>query len=333
MVTLKDISELTGVSISTVSRALKGSSRISDATKKLVQEAANELMFKKGIVSQAVRPVSRNIGILFPAFGEYYHDDPTSSSDLRGLRNIFELSGHSVTMIPFEFDNEGSFQKLKTLLDGQKIEGLIISDPPYYSKIPDSLNEIKIPFIVVNGIYRAAGLKQMDFDNYSGMKNLAEYLIDSGAEDFAVFTGPENRNVNKNRLDGLMDAFEDHGIKPVCIYPGEFSMDSGYERGVKLLQEHPAVKTLICFSDYIALGAMKAVKEDGKRIPEDIRVSGFDDVSFSQFSDPPLTTVKRHSEQFAPLVMSNLINFIEKGADVESCTILFKAEIIRRNSA
>ncbi len=332
MVTLKDIAELTGVSISTVSRSLKGSDRISDATKQLVQEAANELMFRKGIVSQTAKPVIRQIGLLFPAYGEYYHDDPTSSSDLRALRNTFELTGHKVSMLPFDFNTAGSLSRLKSQIENDSIEGLVLSDPPYDSRLPEYLEDLGIPFIIVNGIYRNSSYKQIDFDNYQGMKGLTEYLIRKGYGEFAVFTGPEDRSVNKNRLDGLTDAFTEAGQEPLCIVPGKFSLESGYERGVQLLKSYPGVKTLICFSDYIALGAMKALKEAGKSVPGDIRVTGFDDVSFSQFSDPPLTTVKRHSEDFSSMVLTYLISFIEKGRDVASCTILFKTELIQRDS-
>ncbi|MBB6479755.1 substrate-binding domain-containing protein [Spirochaeta isovalerica] len=334
MVTLKDISEITGVSISTVSRVLNNRGKISEETKRLVLGAADELMFKKGVVSQKTGQISYRLAIFYPNKGEYFHNDPSSSSDIRSIQSELLQKGHTVELIPHFLSEDRGMEKLIESINRNKIDSFILSDPPPEKKVLKGLEKITIPFIITNGIFRSSSLNQIDFDNYSGMKRLSEYILSKGHRKIGILMGPENRSVNRNRVDGLKDAFKELNLKidSKLVKNCEFSMESGYAGAKDLLAEKKEISALICFSDYIALGAMKACKETGFRIPDDISIVGFDDISFSEFSDPPLTTVKRHSEQFYSFIAKALHDLIKYGDSISSFNVLFNTELINRHS-
>ena len=125
MITLKDIAEITGVSISTVSRIMSNKGKISQETKKKVLAAVEEFMFKPGVVSQKFEGAPRKLSIIIPEHGEYYHDDPTSSADLRPL-----MKGAGEDVVILKHENNPDFEKklIKRILD-EKIEGVVFSDP------------------------------------------------------------------------------------------------------------------------------------------------------------------------------------------------------------
>ena len=333
MVTMKDIADLTGVSISTVSRVLNNKGKISTETKKKVLGAAAELMFKKGMVSQSVGTLSHRIGIVVPGRGEYYHDDPASSSDIRSIRSGLENEGHSAATIPYNPVEDPTGEMVMMELRDRKVDGVILSDPPVDSPVAALIRESSLPMIQVNGIPAAAAENHIDYNNYSGMKEITEKVLQKGHTDLVVLTGPEKRSVSTNRMEGYLAALEEHPADIThAIIPGDFSLDSGYRRMKDHLELTRDFTAVIAFSDYIAMGAMRALRESGLSIPSDVAVTGFDDIEMARYTEPPLTTVHRYSDRYAPFVISTLSNLIEKGSDVETLSILFRTEIVERES-
>ena len=160
MITLKDIADMAGVSISTVSRVMNNKSTISDETRKRILSAAQELKFKKGIISQVSTDRKFNLGMIVPGSGEYYHNDPESSVDVRSLSAAFELAGHQVELLLYGSadDPSGLIDKIKI----KGIEGVLLCDPLEESLIPQNLIKARIPFVVTNGVYDEKGFYQID---------------------------------------------------------------------------------------------------------------------------------------------------------------------------
>lgn len=333
MVTMKDIADLTGVSISTVSRVLNEKGKISSETKKRVLGAAAELMFKKGVVSQSINGQSHRFGIVVPGRGEFYHDDPASSSDIRSIRSCLENEGHSATMVlhnPNE-DPDGT-NTLKELRE-RKVDGIILSDPPMGSAMVSLLHNSDIPIVQVNGVSSNINGNRIDYNNFMGMKEITFEVLNRGHRRLLVLTGPSLRTVSANRLEGYYAALSDFSADiSDQIIPGDFSLDSGYQRTKEALERNLDFTVVIAFSDYIAMGAMRALREGGLEIPSEVAITGFDDIEMAQYTEPPLTTVHRYSERFAPFVVSMLSNLIEKGSDVESLAVNFRTKTIYRDS-
>lgn len=324
MVTMKDIAEITGVSISTVSRVLQKKGNISERVSKKVLSACDELSFNKGVIAQSNNFSKYNIGLIIPTSGEYFNDDPNTSYDIRMIKRTLEEQGHTTKL----YTEQISSKKLKE----DNINAAIISDPSLDSNIVDIISESATPYIIINGIYRDKDLFQIDYDNYGGMKKIIQYLIKMGHKNIIVLAGPKTHMVVKNRLDGINDTISDKIINKV-IY-GDFNLKSGYER-TKLLIKDGQLKNVTCIvalSDYIAIGAIKALNESKIRIPEDISITGFDNIEISEYTTPSLTTINRVNDNYAFFVINQLTTRINKNLLLKNSKTIFETDIIIRDS-
>ena len=333
MVTLKDIAEITGVSISTVSRVLSNKSSISEETRQRVLGVAKELMFKKGIVSQTINEVHWHIGIVVPGTGEYFHNDPASSVDIRSIVSVLEQKGHKASILFYD-DLFGGDQSVAKELQHRNLDGLIISDPMVRGDSVSRVAASGVPYLMFNGIYEHGSYNHVDYNNREGMKELVSYVIAKGYQRIAMLAGPESHLVNQNRYEGFLEAFRDAGREPdpAMMFFGDFSLESGYQLGCRLMSAQVRPDAIVAFSDYIALGAIRAIKEAGLRIPRDVAITGFDDIELEQYSDPPLTTVRRYSEHAAELIATTLENLIVHWNDIDTISCRLKVELLPRKS-
>jgi DNA-binding LacI/PurR family transcriptional regulator len=332
MITLKDIAEVAGVSISTVSRVMNNKSSISEETKQRIYSAAQELKFKQGIVSQISTDRTYSVALIVPGKDEFYHDDPKSSADVRSIQAVFEHAGHRVEV----YVNNGldELPVLMTQIKKDKIEGVLLSDLRVGTKLPDELVKEGIPFVVTNGLLSKKNVYQVDYDNYKGMVDLVEAVIAKGHRKIGLISGPTDHMVNRNRMDALEKTFQSHGIALNwnCVTSGPFSLETGYENGNKLLAEHPELTVFICLSDYIAMGAMKAAREKGLSIPLDLSITGFDNIEMASYVEPPLTTVHRFDKDSSYLIAQALLQQLEYPGIISYGKIFLNTTYIERAS-
>ncbi len=335
MITLKDIAEVAGVSISTVSRIFAGKTTISPETRQRVMSVAEELMFKKGLVTQKINEDTYRIAIIIPGKGEFYHDDPSSSADIRSLQQSLQQNGDTFELITDNGETDPASAILAKIRH-MRADGAVIFDPRIDSNLLARLKQNDIPHICTNGAPNDSSCSMVDYDNTLSMKELTDLVINSGHRNLLVLTGPEKHLVNQNRIDGMMASLNVSGIHLPAdqIISGEFALESGLVRmtaAIPLIKER-SITAVIAYSDYIALGAMKALKKANYRIPEDISIVGFDDVSFAAFSDPALTTVHRNYEGLADLICQNMRSLIKGANNIQSIRVRVKASVIIRES-
>lgn len=334
MTTLKDVAELAGVSISTVSRVLSNRGKISEETKERVLNVANELLFKKGAVQNSLDSRTYHIGLIIPDQGEYYHDDPATSSDVRSLRDSFERNSHRSSIFFYSAQDAGT-KKFRNWVESAQPDGIILSDPPSDGLLLAEVLGTGLPYLVVNGQVPGVEHNVVDYRNEQAMAELVRRAISLGHRRFLLLTGPQNRAVSQNRLTGARSAIEEAGISfdEQIVLPGNFSIESGYTRTAELIRGNTALFTcVVAFSDYIALGAMKALKEAGLSVPKDVSITGFDDIEIAKYSEPPLTTVRRFTPGYASLVTEELIRAIRFNEGIETLQFWFKTPMVTRQS-
>jgi DNA-binding LacI/PurR family transcriptional regulator len=329
---MKDIAEITGVSISTVSRVLNNKGKISEEIRRKVLSASETLIFNKGAVIQSIERQQYNIAIVVPGSGEFYNNDPNSSLDVRMLLSEFSSLGHRVQIL-FYPEGEGDFSLVKKQILTRAFDGVVLSDPLEDMELVEFVISQNIPYVIMNGMFLNQKLFQIDYDNYEGMKKLTSLVLEKKHTKLCILSGPRNHMVNQNRLEGFLDACKESAAKPDydLIY-GDFSLESGYKRTFEYLFEGKRPTCIIAFSDYIAMGAMRAAKEHKLCIPENLSIVGFDDIEISHYTDPPLTTVKRFSQGFANTVAENLTRRINKDSEICYNQTVFKTELIVRES-
>jgi DNA-binding LacI/PurR family transcriptional regulator len=334
MVTLKQIADLTNVSISTVSRVLSNKGNISEETKQKVFAAVEELIYQPGVVTQSARALSPStIALLIPPKGEYYQDDPTSSIDLRSLIEEFQKNGDTTELL-YQNTGNATGEELVRKWDNQEIQGVVIVDPPSRGALVENVIARGIPYLITNGHFRQAAYNFIDFNNYDGAGQITQHLLDMGHRDIAVIAGPENHMVSHNRLDGVRDTLAKAGLslRPEAVTFQSFSLDGGYAGFQALHAQGCQCTAILALSDFIAMGAMKAMREHGLNIPDDISIVGFDNLRFADFCQPALTTVNRFSKEISYLIVKTLQDLIRFGEKIESVNVNLKTTLITRQS-
>jgi DNA-binding LacI/PurR family transcriptional regulator len=329
--TIADIARLANVSKSTVSRALNDSPLIGEETKERIQALAREHDF---CLNVPARQLSRRQSLTIAFVTHAYHKD-FSVADLFGLEimggisNGLHTNGYDMLVVHVDpRDTEWANQYLKT----GRVDGFILmtsSRKRYHIRV---LVEMGAPFIVW-GVPQA-GLQYCSVtgDNFSGGRLATEHLIRSGRERIAFLGGPEVELEIRQRFAGFEAALAAAGrrVDPALLAYGDFSIPSGAAAMLRLLEAAPDLDAVFVNSDLMAIAALGALREQGRRVPEDVAVVGYDDLSIAGLCYPPLTTIRQNIPLAGRLLAQNLIQYLQTGL-VSNVTI--PVELVVRGSA
>jgi DNA-binding LacI/PurR family transcriptional regulator len=329
--TIADIARLANVSKSTVSRALNDSPLIGDETKERIRAIAREHNFRINAPARRLSlKQSRTIAFVTHA----YHKD-FSVADLFGLEIMGGISkglyikGYDMLVVhvdPRDIDWAHQY------LDSGRADGFILMTSTRKQSHIKTLVEMGAPFIIWGIPQPDCGCCSVSGDNFNGGKLATEYLIRSGRQRIAFLGGPAYELEVKLRYSGYEAALREAGksIDPELLAYGNFSDTSGAEAMERLLRQAPDLDAVFVNSDLMAISAMDMIRENDRRVPEDIAVVGYDDLSIAEHSYPPLTTIRQNVPLAGKLLAQNLIQYLETGV-VTNVTI--PVELIQRKSA
>lgn len=290
---MRDVANLAGVSLSTVSVVLSGSGKyVSPEIAEKVRQAAAALDYKLPFTK---RFVQNAVAVLFPQI--------TSSYFSNVLTGIDEVASESNSMILY-YNSNLKFEREKecvSILKKQKITGLVLDSACPQELEAQYLDYLREEFVARNVpvVFLGRRVSDPDFycvyvDNYKSAYEEAEYLIGRGCKRIAYLVGDRNFPYSLERYQGYLDALRDHQIEidESIIIQGDYSALSGYVAMASLLGRGDSFDALLSANDHMAIGAIKAIKAHGLRIPQDIAVVGFDNLSISSMIEPALTTMR-----------------------------------------
>ncbi|MBA9026537.1 LacI family DNA-binding transcriptional regulator [Peribacillus huizhouensis] len=328
MVTIKDIAKLANVSHTTVSRALNNSPLIKEDTKKKIIDLANQLNYSPNYNAKSlVLQKSHTIGLFFTSIEK--GTSPSFFSDtVRGVNRV--ISGE-YNLFVRGIDDYKDFSSITN----HRFDGVILmsqSDEDHIF-IYHILNQ-KIPLVVLNREMNETLIHNILSDDRIGAYEAVTYLINEGHRDIAIIEGIEGFKSTKERKEGYIQAMIDGqiSIKNEYICKGKYDMASGYEAMESLLSLEKPPSAVFCSNDDMAIGAMNAAFAHRLSIPVDISVVGFDDIGFSQYTNPRLTTVKRPIEKISMQGAEKLLLLMER-PDLPVERILVETELKIRDSA
>ena len=162
---------------------------------------------------------------------------------------------------------------------------------------------------------------------------MTEHLLSLGHRNIAMIKGPARSPLTRDRVAGYRDALQAAGVAfdETLLCPGNFTLQSGHQATMQLLARDQRPTAIFCENDEMAIGAIQAVKQQGLKLPQDISVAGFDDISFAAFSDPPLTTIAQPAEEFGSTAVSLLIDLLD-GRLGKAPKVILPFELIQRAS-
>ncbi len=330
MTTIYDISKITGYSPTTVSKALNDYTDISKKTKKIILEKANELGYIPNAHARTlITKKSWSIGVLFDEKLDIGIKHPFFSAILETFKKSIESRGYDLLFISKDMGG-----KKISYLDHCKIrgiDGIIIISSDFGNKEIQELIDSNIPCVLID--IEEDKASTIYSDNLHGCFLAVEYLHSLGHRKIAHIYGSLDTYAGDIRKKGYIEALNKFGIQNIDAYMvdgGYFSFDGGYKAMEKLLELDDLPTAVFVSGDFMAIGAINAIKEKGLRVPEDISVIGYDDIDLCKYITPKLTTIRQNTELIGKNAADVLINEIDKKGDKAS--VIIPVELVVRDS-
>ncbi len=331
--TLEEIAKSAGVSRSTVSRVINDHPNVDQETRARVLLVAESLNYQPNIAARSLAAGRTQIlGLAIPAGVSTLFADPYFPLLIQGITSACNAQDHSVMLWVGEPEYER--RTIRRLLAGGLVDGVILASALMDDPILEALLKRDLPFVMVGRHATSDRTSYVDVDNLNSAHEMVAYLLRAGYKRVATITGPRNMVAGADRLHGYLAALRERKIAhdPSLIVEGDFTEEGGY-RAMQQLLSLPAGPGDAVFvaSDGMALGAMRALREVGKRVPDDVALAGFDDLPFAAHMDPPLTTVRQPVYRLGAVAAETLIEMISHpGASPRR--ILLPTELVIRSS-
>jgi DNA-binding LacI/PurR family transcriptional regulator len=275
VVSIDEVAREAGVSTATVSRALSGRGHVSDATRARVEAAAKALGY---VVSASASSLAsgrtRNIGVLVPFLDRWFF-----STVLSGIASALMRQGYDITLYSLSDDREQRRRVFDTFLRRQRVDGVIAISLELDDEETDRLLELSLPIVAIGG--PNPRLSTLSVDDVAVARQATEHLLSLGHREIAhIGASPEfdiDFHVPTHRRQGFEHALADAGIpaRPDLFEPADFTIEGGFGAAMRLL-ERAAPTAVFAASDEMAIGALLAARELGRRVPDDLSILGID---------------------------------------------------------
>jgi LacI family transcriptional regulator len=330
--TLEDIAKLAGVSRSTVSRVANEQPNVRDDVRKRVLDVIQTTGYHPNAAARTLASQhSWTIGLILPQSVSFFFTDPFYPHLTKGIAHACNQFNYTLALflVATKDDEEKIFPRVsrKGLLDGVLVQSGHHGDQWIIGHLIDA----KMPLMVIGRPFRSDNVSYIDIDNINASHNAVSHLIRSGRKRIGTITGPANSTVGIDRKAGYIKALTERnvGVNDTLIIEGDFTEMGGYHAMKQLFSAKP--DAIFAASDIMAIGAMRAAREAGLRIPDDIAFIGFDDLPIATLSDIKLTTVRQPVSQFGSKAVDILMDMIENGINPPRHIIL-ETELIIRES-
>lgn len=311
-VTLEDVAKMAGVSLATASRVLNGTTHVREDLRERVLSAATDLAYTPNVHAQALA------GATHPTVGVVCHDvsDPYFATIARGVMRVADENGLLVMLASTFGDREKEIAYV-SMLRAQRASAILLIGSAFDDRAWEKSLAAEIePYrrgggqVAVVSTHRNLKADTVRPDNRAGAKALAEAMLHLGHRRFAVLTGPRSLSTVLERLDGFSGGLADAGVRlsDRDVFEGDLDRDGGYTAAADFVSAGHRATCVFAVTDVMAVGALTALREGGRSVPEDVSLAGFDDIPLVRDLSPPLTTValplERLGEQAMELVLS-----------------------------
>jgi len=330
-ITIKEIARQAEMSTSTVSLALRNSDRVTRESKKRVLAIAKKLGYRRNYAAAALRTGKSNtIGIVSSDITQ-----PFSGKMIRAVEQ--EVSKRNYHFLLFDIRNTGEGDEFYLELYRQRrIDGLLflVSSNDIDDKGIINLMENDIPVVLTEREVSGADVPCVLIDNFAVAMQATNHLMKCGSKKIVHIAGPDKFFIAEERIRGYLAALKNTGINKSVVTAQGLGLKDGYQAMLHLLEnsnERP--DAVFAFNDMLAFGAIKAIRDKGLRVPEDIAIVGFDDIPMASFFEPPLTTVHQPVVEMSTVGVEILLNILEGTvpADYSKKTVLEPELIVRKS--
>jgi len=325
-VTIRDVAARAGVSHQTVSRVINGSERVNPETKARVDSAIAELDYRPSATARFLNTgYTHTLACLSPNITDF-----TFASIIDGAETEARLQGYF--FISSSAPNEAGFTMLvEELVSSRRTDGMMVINPYIDERsllIPDDT-----PTVLLGARPRSEEFDTVCLNDEEAGRTATQHLVDLGHRQIAHITGPMREDCSQDRCSGYREVLWKAGVtpNPALLLEGDWSATSGYQVVKRLLQSGLPFTALFAQNDRMAVGAIRALREAGKRVPQDVSVVGFDDMPLASYFDPPLTTMRQDTVEMGRQAARLLIDCVENTQTTRNHVFL-SAELVVRGS-
>ncbi|MFJ5624419.1 LacI family DNA-binding transcriptional regulator [Peribacillus loiseleuriae] len=310
--TIKDVAKKAGVSIATVSRVLNNQPGFSEKTKKKVQHVIEELGYEPNAVARGlINNKTHTIGVLFPELSSMLVTD-----FLNGIETMAHELGSSVIVCHTEADGEKTMKYLQ-LLNEKRIDGIIFVSAILKEEYYNYIRKMGIPMVLLSTESYAYPVPYVKVNDQHAAYSATKYLLNKGHKKIGMISGNKDDLIaGKPRIMGFEMALKDQGIaftENNIIYSKGFGFQDGLDGMEKLMKQSPEISAIFAASDEIAFGALSFAYQHGIKIPDDVSIIGYDNLSIAEMAIPPLTTVGQPLIKMGKTAASMLFEMLESG--------------------
>ncbi len=332
---IRDVAKSAGVSIGTVSRAFNDYPDIKPETKKKIFEAAKRLDYSPNLSARNLSSKNKkNIALIISGLLENNPKENLMFCLIQGVYSYACMNGLEVAVYATDSAHQRQLSYRRFCIE-HSVAGVILSgvttDDPYFNEL---LETTEIPCVAIDVEIPGKRVGWVSIDNVAASKEMTQYLIAQGHRDILVISGKKNAFVTVERMVGVYSAIEESGghLTNDSVLYCDFHEETAYEKVMEYLREYGSTRhtAFLCFSDIMALGVMRAVRECGYRIPEDFSITGFDGIPISEYTTPSLTTIVQDMKESGYAGAKLLHEKMEKRTERKHDTLPYR--IIERES-
>jgi LacI family sucrose operon transcriptional repressor len=305
---IDEIAKLAGVSVSAVSRYFNNRS-LSEEKREAIRKVVEETGYRPSQQASTLRTKkTRTIGVIMPRT-----NSSAIGSMISGILSVLNEHSYHLLLADTQNDPKKELDYISTL-DEKQVDGIIFIGTVFSAAHKKALKKMEIPLVVLS--QKLSGIHCVYFDDYHSIYTTTQLLIEKGCKRIGYLSAiMEDEAAGKKRYQGFCDALRENGMEDQTgqYEIADFSLESGYEKVEKLWERFGPLDGLVGATDAIAIGAMKHLQQLGLRVPEDIRITGHGDSSYTKVTTPTLTTIHYDYHQSGIMSANMMLELLENG--------------------
>lgn len=313
-VTIRDVAKRVGVSPSTVSRVIANSPLISEETKLLVRKSMEELgYFPNAMARNLANAETRTIAIVMPRSAELAFQNPFFPEVIRGIGSKTNSQRYDLLLLtPVTAEDE--YQETMRVVKERRVDGVIFLYSRTDQHLIKELVELRVPQVVIGRPLEELPVAWVDNDNIEASRQVTHELLRLGHRVIGFISGPLDFVVSQDREEGYRRALTEKGIAwdPARVRAVDFLEEGGYQAAGELLDGCPRLTAFVIMDDIMAFGAVRAARERGLQLPQELSIVSFNNSPMAQYMTPPLSSVEIQAHELGVQAAHLLLDQLEQ---------------------
>ncbi|MEU0948289.1 LacI family DNA-binding transcriptional regulator [Streptomyces canus] len=310
--TIITVAARAGVGRTTVSRVINGSELVSDKARAAVLAAIAELNYVPNSVARGLKTSRTNsVALVIPESESRLGSEPYFSAVIRGVSTALAKTRTQLQLVLVR--DQAERDQLTASVAERRVDGVLLVSVHEHDPLPGLLEDMGLPTVLAGRRSSDESLSHVHSDNTGGAATAVNHLLARGRRTVATISGPLDMDVARSRLQGWREALEKAGHEATdrLVTSADFTEEGGAAAMRSLLERVPELDALFVASDVMAAGALAELRRQGRGVPDDVAVVGFDDSIIARHTNPPLTTVRQPVEEIGAMIAHILLEEID----------------------